>query len=179
MGVFPCWFNSSPGHQKKEMAGPAGAGHFVYTTAMPQKEDFSYGVIPVFKHGDDWQVLVVHQISYRGDDFWILPKGHAEAEETPQQAAKRELQEETGVSEVALVSEPTFEITYTFTHEGERIHKTVTYFLGFCETTNTMITQPNEIKDLQWCSISKGKELLTHQNSIDVLMKVEDYLSRI
>ena len=54
---------------------------------MGTKTDSSYGVVPLFKKDGEWQVLLVHQISYRGDDFWIFPKGHAEEKETGERAA--------------------------------------------------------------------------------------------
>lgn len=144
---------------------------------MKTKEDISYGIVPLFKEGEDYQVLVVHQISYRGDDFWILPKGHAELGESPADTARRELAEETGVSEVITEAEPTFSIDYTFTHKNTKIHKTVQYFIGFCATKQTHITQPEEIKDLRWCSFKEAEELLTHQNSKNILEQVRQTLT--
>jgi 8-oxo-dGTP pyrophosphatase MutT (NUDIX family) len=136
---------------------------------METKQDTSYGIVPLFRNGDVWRVLVVHQISYRGDDFWIFPKGHAEVDESPEEAAFRELEEETGVTEVALHSGSPISISYSFVHEGVRIEKTVEYFIGICSSQKTNISQPHEIKELKWCSFEEAQNLLTHQNSRDVL----------
>ncbi len=138
--------------------------------------DISYGVVPVYRVGDDWRVLVVHQISYRGDDFWILPKGHAEGNETSEEAAKRELKEETGVSSVELKDGVSFEIAYSFIHEGRLIEKTVVYYLGYCHSMDTHISQPNEIKELRWCTFDEAIALVTHDNSRDVLAKAKEAL---
>ena len=143
---------------------------------METKTDISYGVVPVYKEDNEWKVLVVHQISYRGDDFWIFPKGHAEAGETPVEAALRELAEETGVTDVTIYDEVPIVILYTFVHEGVRIEKTVQYFIGVCAEKETHISQPHEIKETRWCSFEEAMSLLTHQNSKDVLELVRSML---
>jgi len=136
---------------------------------METKTDISYGVVPIYREGDIWRVLVVHQISYRGDDFWIFPKGHAEGEETPVAAAARELAEETGVTDIAIDPDTSFTVSYSFVHEGVRIEKTVIYFLGTVYDTTTHISQPHEIKEIKWCSFEEAAGLLSHQNSKEVL----------
>ncbi len=138
--------------------------------------DKSYGVVPLHQTEEGVQVLLVHQISYRGDDFWIFPKGHAESGETPTQTALRELEEETGVSEVALSGEEVFSVAYSFVHDNEQIEKTVDYYIGYCQNTDTNITQPREVAELRWCSLAQAEQLLTHQNSKDVLCAVRKFL---
>lgn len=147
---------------------------------METKTDNSYGIVPVFQTADgEWQVLVIHQISYRGSDdtFWIFPKGHAEAGESAPETALRELQEETGIKDVTLEPSAVFSIAYSFIHEGVQIDKTVEYFLGYCSNTTTHITQPEEVKELRWCDVGTAMDLLTHQNSKDVLAKVQAFLA--
>ena len=144
---------------------------------MESKTDISYGIVPVFQTpAGTWQVLVIHQISYRGDNFWIFPKGHAEENETASETALRELEEETGIKAVTLEPSVVFSIAYSFIHEGVQIDKTVEYFLGYCADTTTHITQPQEVKELRWCDFDTARELLTHQNSKDVLTKVQAFL---
>ena len=144
---------------------------------MESKTDISYGIVPVIQNADDsWQILVIHQISYRGDDFWIFPKGHAEAGESAPEAALRELEEETGIKDVTLEPSAVFSIAYSFIHEGVQIDKTVEYYLGYCASMETYISQPQEVKELRWCDIDTAQSLLTHQNSKDVLKQVQDFL---
>ncbi len=138
--------------------------------------DKSYGVVPLYTTGGGVQVLLVHQISYRGDQFWVFPKGHAEEGETALFAALRELQEETGVTEVTLNGSKVFSVEYTFVHNDERIEKTVDYYIGYCKSTDTHITQPREVAELRWCSLEEAEQLLTHQNSKDVLNEVREFL---
>jgi len=158
------------------MAGSFASGLFVYTYSMKVIQDKSYGVVPLYVEGGATQVLLVHQISYRGDRFWIFPKGHAEVDEAPLFAALRELQEETGVSDVTLKGNEAFSVEYSFVHDNERIEKTVDYFIGYCKNTETHITQPREVAELKWCSLAEAEQLLTHQNSKDVLAAVKKSL---
>jgi len=138
---------------------------------MEAKTDSSYGIIPLYKRDGEWQVLLIHQISYRGanDTFWTLPKGHAELSETPLEAARRELMEETGIVDIKVEDEPLIDIGYSFMHEGVRINKTVSFYLGFCEKTDTYISQPHEIKELRWCSLDEAQVLVTHDTTRTVL----------
>ena len=146
---------------------------------METKTDISYGVVPVSKKADGtWQVLVVHQISYRGDDFWIFPKGHAEGSESPQETALRELEEETGIEAVTLEPATSFSIFYSFKHEGVQIDKTVEYYLGYCEDRKTSITQPQEIKELCWCTWAEAEELFVHENLKTLLLQVQKQMKQ-
>jgi 8-oxo-dGTP pyrophosphatase MutT (NUDIX family) len=51
---------------------------------------------------DEGAMLLVH---HRKLDLWLYPGGHIDADEAPDEAAKREVLEETGI-EVALIAEP-------------------------------------------------------------------------
>jgi len=63
----------------------------------------------------------------RNRAVWTLPKGTLTSGETNEQAALREVQEETGYRcEVVRELEP---VTYWFQRDGRRIRKTVRWFL--------------------------------------------------
>ncbi len=145
---------------------------------MQTKTDLSYGVIALNKEDSgEWQVLLVHQISYRGDKFWIFPKGHKEEGESAEKAALRELQEETGVVDIELDKEKTFSMHYSFIHEGAKIEKTVTYFVGYTADKGTLIiTQPHEVAELKWCTFAEAAALLTHSETKQILKELSDFV---
>jgi 8-oxo-dGTP pyrophosphatase MutT (NUDIX family) len=145
---------------------------------METKNDISYGVIPVFKDNNNWLVLIINQISYRGDSFWIFPKGHPNEGESPLIAAKRELNEETGIEEVNIEESVVYSMEYSFVHEGVKINKRVEYFIGYCFTKETKVTQPHEVAELRWVTLPEARELLSHQNTKDILDKVEIFLTQ-
>jgi len=70
---------------------------------------------------------VIGRLDRRGRLLWSLPKGHVEPGETAEQAAIREVEEETGISGEILASLGT--IDFWFIADGRRVHKTVHHFL--------------------------------------------------
>lgn len=87
-----------------------------------RKHEVSAGVV-VFR-GDE--VLVIK--NRFGE--WVLPKGKIEPGETPEEAALREVEEETGVRAEILRPAGTSEYTYLLEHTGEPVDKIVYWFLG-------------------------------------------------
>lgn len=73
------------------------------------------------------EVAVIARINRAGRLEWCLPKGHLEAGETPAQAARREVAEETGIE--GKVIAPLGSVDYWFSAAGFRIHKVVHHFL--------------------------------------------------
>lgn len=67
----------------------------------------------------------------RGRLLWSLPKGHIEAGETAEQAAVREVAEETGI--VGRIIGALGTIDFWFMADGRRVHKTVHHYLMLAE----------------------------------------------
>ncbi|MFI7585998.1 NUDIX hydrolase [Spongisporangium articulatum] len=70
---------------------------------------------------------VIARLNRAGKVEWCLPKGHLEGDETPEQAAVREIEEETGIR--GEIVQPLGSIDYWFSVEGKRVHKHVHHFL--------------------------------------------------
>jgi ADP-ribose pyrophosphatase YjhB (NUDIX family) len=70
---------------------------------------------------------VIGRLDRRGRLLWSLPKGHVEQGETVEQAAVREVAEETGINSAVVAALGS--IDYWFVAEDRRIHKTVHHFL--------------------------------------------------
>lgn len=83
----------------------------------------------------------------RGRLLWSLPKGHLEDEETAEQAAIREIAEETGIRGEILGSLGS--IDYWFVADGRRIHKTVHHFL-LRATGGALSDDDVEVSEVAW-----------------------------
>lgn len=73
------------------------------------------------------RVAVIGRLSRRGRLEWCLPKGHLEPGESAEQAAVREVAEETGIE--ARIVAPLGTIDYWFVVSGRRVHKVVHHYL--------------------------------------------------
>jgi 8-oxo-dGTP pyrophosphatase MutT (NUDIX family) len=73
------------------------------------------------------QAAVIGRLDRRGRLLWSLPKGHVEQGETVEQAAVREVAEETGIDSAVMAALGS--IDYWFVAEDRRVHKTVHHFL--------------------------------------------------
>lgn len=109
-------------------------------------------------------VAVIARVNRAGRLEWCLPKGHLEGSETPQEAAVREIEEETGIRGRVVAELGT--IDYWFAVEGRRIHKTVHHYL--LEATGGRLSiegDPDaEAVDVAWVPLEELPERLAFAN---------------
>ena len=91
--------------------------------------------------------------------LWSLPKGHIEEGETPEQAALREVQEETGIESV--IDKSLGVIDFWFMAGGKRIHKTVHHYL-FRENGGLLAPQESEVDEVAWFPLAEIIEKLAY-----------------
>ncbi len=91
------------------------------------------------------RLLMIHRI--RGT--WIFPKGHIDPGETPEEAALREVREESGIQ--ARITRKLSETSYRFIENGLTHHKTVQWFL--MEALSDQVVLETELfNDSAWIS---------------------------
>ena len=91
--------------------------------------------------------------------LWSLPKGHIEEGETPEEAALREVQEETGIESV--IEKSLGVIDFWFMAGGKRIHKTVHHYL-FRENGGLLAAQESEVDEVAWFPLEQIVEKLAY-----------------
>lgn len=136
-------------------------------------EEFSAGGI-VYKTENGNVLVLVSQHS--GHHGWVFPKGHVGdtiKNETPEEAAIREVQEETGVIGKILKKLPPTDYWYVF--QGQKRHKTVQYFL--MEYASGDITDHGwEMENVAWLPVSEIEQKLTYDGDKKVWEKAEKLL---
>jgi 8-oxo-dGTP pyrophosphatase MutT (NUDIX family) len=91
--------------------------------------------------------------------LWSLPKGHIEEGETPEQAAIREVAEETGIT--SSITKSLGVIDFWFMAGGKRIHKTVHHFM-FTEVGGRLLAQESEVDEVSWFPLAEIVERLAY-----------------
>jgi len=137
------------------------------------RQDESFGVIPFSKARGKWEVFL---IQHNRSGYWGFPKGHAEADETPQEAAFRELKEETNLELIQLIKKDPMMEQYTFMMDGERVYKRVFYFIA--EVGGEVKLQTEEIHDGKWIPLPEATVQVTHQEGKSLLAQAKKMLPK-
>jgi 8-oxo-dGTP diphosphatase len=120
---------------------------------------------------DKREVLLIKNPS----NIWTFPKGHIEPGETKEQAALREVKEETNID--AEIVDYLGEISYFFTWGGVKIYKTVYFFLM---RYIAGIPVPSwEVKDARFFPLEKAKKLLKYKGDKEIFAKALNKISLI
>ena len=103
-------------------------------------------------------------------------KGHLEGAETPEQAAVREIMEETGITGRVLRHLAT--IDYWFAGHEHRVHKVVHHFLleAVSGTLTTENDPDHEAEDVEWVALDDVSHRLAYPNERRIVAAAWDIL---
>ena len=119
----------------------------------------------VCRPGEDgeWEVVLVHRPAY---DDWAFPKGKLERNESEEEAALREVAEETG-----LRCRLDREVGFTRYHDSRGRSKTVRYWQ--MTPIGGALVPANEVDDARWVSLVSAADLLTYERDVELLAHLE------
>ena len=132
-------------------------------------EEISAGGLVVDLSGE--RGLLIGRHDKRGRTLWSLPKGHIETGETPEAAALREVEEETGI--VSKITRSLGVIDFWFMADGKRIHKTVHHFL-FSEVSGDLAPQISEVDVVDWFPLDEIATRLAYPDERKLIARSGD-----
>lgn len=113
-------------------------------------------------------------IATRGKTRWGLPKGAVSEGETSEQAALREVLEETGLQ--AEIVKPLDTIEYFFRAGDTLIHKRVDFYL-MRYLAGELTPQLSEVDDVEWVELSEAIERASFESERKLLEVVRQDVS--
>jgi len=134
-----------------------------------RNEEISAGGLVIDLSGD--LGLLIGRHDKRGRTLWSLPKGHYEFGETPEDAAIREVAEETGIE--SAITRSLGVIDFWFMAEGKRIHKTVHHYL-FRMTGGILTPQKNEVDEVAWFPLVEVSKRLAYSDERKLIASFGD-----
>ena len=105
---------------------------------------------------------------------WGFPKGKLDVGETEEQAARREIAEESGLTDITLDVDFQLIIHYTYRRGRSVIKKEVTYYIARTATAAVHISW--EHVAYQWVTLENALDLVSYENARDALRKAYAHL---
>ena len=141
---------------------------------MSVKRVFSAGGIIFKKEKGEVKVLVTQHSKHKG---WEFPKGHSEIAETSEQAALREVEEETGVKAKVLEKAGTTQYFY-YDDDKQKCFKTVNYFfMQFLELGEA--TTASEVSDKKWLPVDEVENQLSFKSTKEMWREAQKRIEQL
>ena len=139
---------------------------------MRIKYEVSAGGLVLRRNGATLEALLIGRGMPR---VWSLPKGHVEARETHEQAALREVREETGCWAEILIK--LSDISYWFYLNRTKHKKSVHFYLMRYLSGHTD-NHDHEVDEARWFEIKAAKKALKYVNEKRLVDLGLEYLER-
>ena len=120
------------------------------------------------------KAALIGRLDRRGKLRWSLPKGHVEAGETNEDAAIREVAEETGITGKVVAPLGTFD--FWFVADGRRIHKTVHHFLMTAQG-GELSDEDVEVEQVEWVPLTQLANRLAYDDERRLVEQVPALLA--
>lgn len=142
---------------------------------MKTRRETSAGGVLIREASGGPEVLLASRRTRAGELVWGLPKGLVEPGESAEEAATREVREETGHS--GKIRERLGEISYWFVWNGERIRKNVHFFL-MEDTGEPPGERDHEMEEVRWFELARAPEVAGFDSEQEMLRKAAEAVSR-
>ncbi|MEM7494613.1 MAG: NUDIX domain-containing protein [Myxococcota bacterium] len=153
-------------------------GHQALANGAARQHHCAGGIVAVATT-TSWQYLVMKRQRTTGRVEWVAPKGHLESGETSLTAARREIVEETGLTDLHMLK-PVGTQQFSFKGLRGRPHeKQVDWYVFVVGDTNVLRLNGAEgFVEARWLPYEQARALFTHSGFLPFLQRARDVLRR-
>tara|TARA_B100000579_G_C22728390_1_gene802909 strand:- start:676 stop:1086 length:411 start_codon:yes stop_codon:yes gene_type:complete len=109
---------------------------------------------------------------------WDLPKGHVEKDDVDNyETTKRELKEETGITELSFVENFEYRTEYQFKHKGKRRVKQVFWYIATTEEISVSLSK--EHRNYMWLDWEQALEQATHSETKELIKSAHEFMKSL
>ena len=105
---------------------------------------------------------------------WSFPKGHVEKGETTEETVRREVKEETGITQIDFIPGFKETIRYFVNYDGQKRMKFVAFFLA--RTVQKNVTISFEHQGFAWLSYEEAVSTATYRSDKQVIKAAEAFV---
>ena len=139
----------------------------------PVHKEVSAGGVVYRRVDDGIEVVLASRRTRRGELAWGLAKGGIEEGESHEEAAVREVQEETGLT--AEIEASLGETKYFYVWEDTRIRKTVHFFL-MRHTGGDPADHDDEMEEIRWFPLERAMKRAAYRGEREVIGRAAELL---
>jgi 8-oxo-dGTP pyrophosphatase MutT (NUDIX family) len=139
------------------------------------RSERSAGGVVFRRTPDGVEIALAARRTHRGELAWGLPKGLIEPDEEPEDAALREVREETGLE--AEIDGDLGSISYFYQWDGVGVRKTVRFYLMHA-TGGDVANHDHEMEEVRWVPLAEAGSRSTYRSEREVVLKAVAILER-
>ena len=141
---------------------------------METRSEVSAGGVVYRRTDDGVEMALAARRTRRGELVWGLAKGAIELDESDEEAAVREVREETGLE--AAVESDLGDIRYFYVWEGVRVRKRVHFFL-MRATGGDVADHDTEMEDVRWFPMRVARKRAAYRGEREVIERATAQLA--
>ncbi len=118
----------------------------------------------------------IYLLLHYGSGHWDFVKGHIEGKETEEETLRREAEEESGLTDLHIISGFREKVSYFYRKDGETVPKDVIFLLAQTAAAEKEVKLSFEHSEYVWLGFEDAVKKVTYSNSKEVLKKANKFL---
>ena len=128
----------------------------------------------LFREEGTRKYLLLQRAYHHKAGYWDFPRGNVEKNETAELAARREINEETGIEDIRFIPGFSEKISYFYKRDQPPASREVVFLLA--ETNTEKVILSHEHTGFEWLDYRDAYDHITYSNTKSVLENAERFL---